>query len=83
MKNNKENLKEIITTRIKYFQTQQGLTQEKLAYQSGVSKGCLSGILNKSQEPTIYTITKLCAGLNISVSDFFNFPEMEEYKNLL
>lgn len=81
---NKENtLRQIIAKRIETLQEQQGLTQEKLAYQSGISKGCVSGILNAYKLPTIDTVVKICAGLNMDIDEFFNFPQIKEYKDLL
>lgn len=78
---NKE-LSTILADRIKYLQEKQKLTQEKLAYQSGISKGGLSEIIRGLQEPTLFTIVKICAGLNISLKQFFDFPEIENFKNL-
>lgn len=78
---NKE-LSTILAKRINFFLAKYRLTQEKLAYQSGISKGGLSEITRCLQEPSLFTIVKICAGLNISIKQFFDFPEIETFKNL-
>lgn len=71
----------IICQRISALRKAKGITLEKLAYQSGISKGGLSETERNMKEPRAYTILKICAGLNITMSEFFNFDELEEFKN--
>ena len=75
----------IICKRICTLRRMRGLTMEKLAYQSGISKGGLSEIEREMKEPRLYTIAKICATLNITLKDFFDFPELknffEKYEN--
>lgn len=33
------------------------------------------------KEPRAYTIFKICKGLGISMKEFFNFEEMDEFLN--
>ena len=48
-------------------------TVSGLAYRSGVSESTIKSILNgQSTNPGIVTIKKLCDGLDISVSEYFN-----------
>ena len=52
----------------------------KLATESAVAPSTIKNILyGKSKNPGIVTITMLCDGLGISLSDFF---DTEEFKNL-
>ncbi|MBQ8482664.1 helix-turn-helix transcriptional regulator [bacterium] len=52
---------------------------EKFAYQSGIAKGGLSEIERGMKEPRVYTILKVCAGLGISVQEFFDFKEINDF----
>jgi len=57
---------------LKTLRQGQDLTLAKLAEQSGLSVSTLSRIESGQLSPTFETIEKLCAGLGISVSGFFN-----------
>lgn len=78
-----KNFNELICQRIHFLRKERGLKLEQLAYQSGISKGGLSEIERNLKEPRAFTILKICAGLNISMKDFFNFEELENFKNSL
>lgn len=52
---------------------EKGITVNKLATISGVTQSTVSDIVNmKSKNIGIVTIKKLCDGLDISISDFFD-----------
>lgn len=46
-------------------------TVYKLAKESGVPYSSLNNMFIRNTQPTISTLYKLCRGLNISLSDFF------------
>lgn len=69
----------LICQRISTLRKSRKITLEKLAYQSEISKGGLSEIERNMKEPRAYTISKICAGLNISMSEFFDFKELEKF----
>ena len=69
----------IICNRIATLRRESGLTLEKLAYESGISKGGLSEIERNMKEPRAYTIMKICTGLGITMKDFFDFEEIDEF----
>ncbi|MBR1753235.1 helix-turn-helix transcriptional regulator [bacterium] len=73
----------LICQRIAQLRKERGITLEKLAYQSGISKGGLSEIERNMKEPRAFTILKICAGLNITMSEFFGFDELESFKESL
>lgn len=79
---NKE-FNKLIGQRISFLRKQQELTLEQLAYQSGISKGGLSEIERNMKEPRAYTIMKICSALEITISEFFNSSEFEEFLNSL
>ena len=74
------NFNKIISSRIKSLRLLRGLTIEQLAYQSDLSKGGLSEIERNMKEPRAYTIFKICSTLNISMSEFFKFKEIDEFQ---
>lgn len=57
------------------------MTLEQLAYQSGISKGGLSEIERNMKEPRAFTILKICAGLGITMNEFFAFKELDDFAN--
>ncbi len=75
----RKNLKEIISKRIIYLRKEQDLKMEQLAYQSGISKGGLSEIEHSKKLPNLCTISKICAGLGISLCKFFNNIAFDDY----
>lgn len=60
----------------------QAITPNALSYLAGVPQSTIKSILNaESQNPGIVTIKKLCDGLEITLSDFFNtdtFRKLEQ-----
>lgn len=77
MNNNEFN--KIIGNRISFLRKQKGLSLEALAYQSGISKGGLSEIERGMKEPRASTIFLICNTLFISLKDFFDFNEIENF----
>ena len=67
------NLNEKIGSRITELRKNQNKTLEKLAYESGVSKGGLSEIERGKREIRISTLLKICETLDISMKEFFDF----------
>lgn len=78
-----KNLDKIICQRIIDLCKNNGLKQEQLALQSGISKGGLSEICRYMKEPKIGTVVKICAGLGIKMKDFFDFEEIDDYVDTL
>jgi transcriptional regulator with XRE-family HTH domain len=73
-------ISEATIKRINSLMKEQNLTQNGLAYKSGVSQATIKSILNgESKNPGIVTIKKLCDGLEIPINIFFS---SEEFKNL-
>jgi transcriptional regulator with XRE-family HTH domain len=57
--------------RLRVFRMQKGLSQRELAKRTGLTNGLISRIEGNSISPTISTLKKLLAGLDISIADFF------------
>jgi len=74
------NTKQAVADRIIELCNQKNIAINALANISGISPSTLYSVLNeKSQNPGVVTIKKLCDGLEISLYDFFN---TETFKTL-
>ncbi|MBR3909022.1 MAG: helix-turn-helix transcriptional regulator [Clostridia bacterium] len=75
-------IKEAIENRIFELCEERGIAINALANISGVSPSTVYSILNeKSQNPGVVSIKKICDGLNISVRHFFDselFDNLEQ-----
>ena len=59
---------------------EKNMSIHKLAIESGVAPSSIKNILyGKSKNPGIVTLKKLCDGLDISLTEFF---DTDEFKNL-
>ena len=73
------NTKEAVAQRILDLCAERNIAINALALTSGVSPSTIYSMLNeKSQNPGIVSIKKLCDGFEISVKDFFNSPLFED-----
>ncbi|MES1209999.1 MAG: helix-turn-helix domain-containing protein [Pseudomonadota bacterium] len=62
--------------RIRQLREEQGITMERLAYESDVgSKGHLSNIERGLVRPTAHTLKALAERLGVELPDLVNFPE--------
>lgn len=76
----------VLAARIKELCDQKRVSYYVLSYKSTVPMTTLMHIMNcTTKNPGIFTIMKLCEGLNISVEDFFDCDEFrslaEEMRN--
>ena len=76
------NTKNAVAERIIELCNQKNIAINALANISGISPSTLYSVLNeKSQNPGVVTIKKLCDGLDISLREFFNadiFDDIEQ-----
>lgn len=64
---------ETVKNRLIFLCGEKGMTINKLATESGVAPSTIKNILyGKSTNPGIVTLKKLCDGLDISISEFFD-----------
>lgn len=67
------NTKEAVAARILELCDERDIAVNALATSSGISPSTLYSMLNeKSQNPGIVTIKKICDGLEISIREFFD-----------
>lgn len=64
-----------VIDRIKYLLTFKHWSPYKLAKESGIPYSSLNNMLNRKTCPSIPTLEKICKGLAISPSEFFDFEE--------
>lgn len=74
--------------RIRQLMQERGLTEYKLALDSGLSKSTVSALLHRNTTPSVPTIEAVCNALGITVSQFFaeegdSLPVNEEQRLLL
>lgn len=68
--------------RLKYYRLQLKKTQQELADQCDITKSFLSKIENGKVMPSLGTLSKLAAGLNLTVSDILSqTPEKREWQH--
>ena len=76
------NTKDAVAKRILDLCEQRNIAVNSLANISGVSPSTIYSMLNeKSQNPGVVSIKKLCDGLEISLREFFNddiFDDLEQ-----
>ncbi len=74
------NISDAVASRILELCRERNLTVNKLSTLSGVTQSTVNDIVNhKAKNIGIVTIKKLCDGLGITITDFF---ETEHFKNL-
>mgnify|MGYP000183477934 CR=1 FL=1 len=73
------NAKQAVARRIIELCRERDIAINALANLSGVSPSTIYSMLNeKSQNPGVVSIKKLCDGLEISLEEFFSGPEFEK-----
>lgn len=65
-----------VVKRINYLCQKQGISYYQLSYRSAVPITTLMHIIDcTTKNPGIFTIIKICNGLNITIKDFFDTEE--------
>ncbi len=72
------NTKDAVANRITELCAERNITINGLSYLSGVANSTIKGIFyNRSKNPGIVTIKKLCDALEITLGEFFSTPEFD------
>ena len=61
-----------IIDKIEMLRQKRNLSRYRLARRSGLALSSVSNLLNRKNVPTIYTLEKLCAGLGVTMAQFFS-----------
>ena len=73
------NTKEAVARRIIELCNERNIATNALANNSGVSPSTVYSMLNeKSQNPGVVSIKKLCDGLDITLREFFDSPIFDD-----
>lgn len=65
--------KDALRLRIRELCAENGLTVNALSIRCGVTQSTLSNIVSgRNNSTTIHTVAKICSGLNIRLSEFFD-----------
>ncbi len=75
-------LHEAVAKRISYYCAERNITVNKLCTMSGVIQSTVNSIFSgRSQNPKLQTISYLCQGLGITLTEFFDceyFADLDE-----
>lgn len=72
-------IKEAVIVRFKEICSERNITLNELATMSGVTPSTVYSMMdNRRKDISVNTIKKLCDGLEISITDFFNSPIFEK-----
>lgn len=70
---------DVMIKRLQGLCKKKGMTVNKLATQSGITQSTVENLmLGKTKNPKLKTLHKLAAGLDMTVSQLLDFPEMNE-----
>lgn len=70
---------DVIVKRLSDLCRERGITVNKLATLSGITQSTVENLMSgKTKNPKLKTLHKLAIGLNMTVSELLNFPEMNE-----
>lgn len=71
---------EVYALRIKQLCAQQGITINRLATLSGLKQSTIDNIIHgASKNPKAHTLHKIAVTFNMTLSEFLDFPELNEY----
>ena len=70
---------DVIRARLQYLIDQRGITVNRLATLSGITQSTVENVIHgKTRNPKLKTLHRLACGLNMTVSELLDFPEMNE-----
>lgn len=70
---------EAISVRLKQICKERDITVNRLATLTGITHSTIHDLMSgKSKNTTLKTLHKIAIGLNMSLSQFLDFPEMNE-----
>lgn len=70
---------DVIILRLSRLCEERNITTNKLATLSGITQSTVENIMSgKTKNPKLKTLHKLAIGLNMTVSELLNFPEMND-----
>ena len=74
---NKNYLQHYISQKVKYFRTQNKMSQEELSEQAGLGLKYINQLENQNVNLTIHSLEKVIDALEMTPEEFFNFDSLE------
>lgn len=70
---------DVIRARLQGLIDERGITVNKLATLSGITQSTVENVVSgKTKNPKLKTLHRLACGLDMTVSELLDFPEMNE-----
>lgn len=73
----KNYLQKYISQKVKYFRTQNKMSQEELSEQAGLGLKYINQLENQNVNLTIHSLEKVISALELTPEEFFNFDSLE------
>lgn len=73
----KNYLQQYISQKVKYFRTQNKMSQEELSEQAGLGLKYINQLENQNVNLTIHSLEKVIDALEMTPEEFFNFDSLE------
>ena len=64
----------VVAWNLRRIRVQRGLSQERLAFDSGVDRSYVGGLERQEENPTVDVLDRLAVTLEVSVSELFKQP---------
>ena len=64
----------LVAWNLRRLRVAQGVSQERLAFDSGVDRSYVGGIERQEQNPTVDVLDRLARTLGVSISELFKVP---------
>jgi len=64
----------LVAWNLRRIRVKRGLSQERLAFDSGVDRSYMGGLERQKENPTVDVLDRLASTLEVSISEFFKRP---------
>jgi transcriptional regulator with XRE-family HTH domain len=64
----------LVAWNLRRLRVAQGVSQERLAFDSGVDRSYVGGVERQEQNPTVDVLDRLANTLGVSISELFKLP---------
>jgi transcriptional regulator with XRE-family HTH domain len=71
----------LVAWNIRRIRVSRGISQERLAFDSGIDRAYVGGIERQTQNPTIDILDRLAVTLEVHLSELFIEPKQREKKS--
>lgn len=70
---------EEVLKRLRFFMKQKGYSENRLALESGITQSTINSMFKKNNLPSLPTLIKICNGLGITISQFFQADNTDAF----